>query len=148
VKRLDFNLKKIFLFPKDLISAAKRDRIQEQTKTALTNIQKNKQIRLNQLDIDYKSWDKAKTSFGYIGITFFTCLFGSIFVNDLVKVFIHYFAHLRAWYRRSISKKKDEKIDETRVIVEMNQAYDDELIEERLEKVYFKLVEARAKRKN
>ena len=33
------------------------------------------------------------------------------------------------------------------VIVEMNQAYDDELMEERLAKVYFNLVNANSKRK-
>ena len=89
-----------------MIAAARRARIQEQKQTALINIQRNKQIRLKQLNIHYKSWDQAKTSFGYIGITFLTCLFGSICANDLIKVFIHYFGHLRDWYRRRFSEKK------------------------------------------
>jgi len=132
-----------------MLTAASRARIQEQKQTALSIIQTNKQIRLKQLDIDYKSWDQAKTSFGYIGITFLTVLFGSIFANDLAKVFIHYFGHLRDWYTSRISIKIDEKkINETGdVIVEMSQAYDGDLLEERLERVYFSLVKTNAKNK-
>jgi hypothetical protein len=51
---------------------------------------------------------------------------------------------------RRISIKKDEKkINETGdVIVEMSQAYDDDLLEERLERVYFSLVKTNAKIRN
>ncbi len=131
-----------------MIAATGRTRIQEQKQTALANIQKNKEAALKQLDIEYANWDKAKTSFGYIGITFLTVLFGSIFGNDLIKVFIHYLSHLRGWYTRRISIKKDEKKTNENgdAIVEMSQAYDDELLEERLEKVYFNLVKTNAKR--
>ena len=51
---------------------------------------------------------------------------------------------------RRISIKIDEKkINETGdVIVEMNQAYDDDPLEERLERVYFSLVMINAKIRN
>ena len=114
---------------KDLIAAAGRARIEEQKQTALTNIQKNKEARLKELNIDYKSWDQAKTSFGYIGITFLVVLFGSIFLNDIIKLCIHYFNHLRDWWgKKSEYEKKNQenKKNETEMCeirIEMEQEY-------------------------
>jgi hypothetical protein len=113
----------------------------------LTNIQKNKDAVLKQLDIQYGNWDKAKTSFGYVGITFLTVLCGSVFANDLIKLFIHYYNHLRDWYRRWYQRKRhaekySEKLEgetEKEIILEMDQSYADDL-GDALEKVYFKLV--------
>jgi len=62
---------------------------------ALTNIQTNKTAKLKQLDKDYVNWDKAKTYFGYIGITFLSVLFGSIFANDLIKLCVYYYREFR-----------------------------------------------------
>ncbi len=112
----------------------------------MTNIEKNKDAALKQLDIEYANWDKAKTSFGYIGITFLTFLFGSIFVNDSIKLCIHYFNHLKNWWQRNQEMKEErqsqgeENKDET--VLELDQIYTDEF-EESLEKVYFKLVKAK-----
>jgi hypothetical protein len=49
-------------------------------------IQASKKAALNQLNIKYESADKAKQSFGFIGITFLSVLFGSIILNDLIKL--------------------------------------------------------------
>ncbi len=100
------------------------------------------------MNIEYASADKAKTSFGYIGITFLAVLFGSIFGNDLIKLCIHYLSHLRGWWQRKQEMKEDrksqdkEKKDE--IVLELDQMFNDEL-EDSLEKVYFKLVKANAK---
>ncbi len=125
-------------------------RIEEQKQTALTNIQTNKETTLKQLDIEYANWDKAKTSFGYIGITFLTVLFGTIFGNDLIKVFIHYLSHLRGWWRqrrRNINIQREqrerEEVDQEQVQIELDQEYADNL-EESLERVYLRLVQANA----
>ncbi len=100
------------------------------------------------MDIQYASADKAKTSFGYIGITFLAVLFGSIFGNDLIKLCIHYFNHLKNWWQRKQEMKEErqsqdeEKKEE--IVLELDQICTDEL-EDSLEKVYFKLVKANAK---
>ena len=138
---------------KDLIAAAGRARLEEQKKTALTNIQKNRDAALKQLDIQYASADKAKKSFGYIGIIFLTVLFGSIFLNDLIKLCIYYFNCLRDWWRHESSNKKksqenkkiESEVPELRI--EMQQDYLDHL-DASLEQVYFKLVKVNAKMSN
>jgi hypothetical protein len=70
-------------------------------------------------------------------------LFGSIFGNDLIKLFIHYFNYLRDWYRRWCQSQrpelKSEEENKKKIVLEMDHSYDDEL-EDALEKVYFKLV--------
>jgi hypothetical protein len=134
----------------DSIAAAGRARIEEQKQTALANIEKNRVAALKQLDIQFASADKAKQSFGYIGITFLGVLFGSIFGNDFIKLCIYYFRHLRDlwrrfWQRRKEAKENTEKLEATKneIVLELEQTYADDL-EESLEKVYFKLVKVNA----
>jgi hypothetical protein len=111
----------------------------------LTNIQKNREAALKQLDIQYVNWDKAKTSFGYIGITFLAVLFGSIFLNDLIKVCIHFYNHLRdRWRHESECKNKSQENKKDEFRIEMQQDYLDNL-DASLEQVYFKLVKVNAK---
>ena len=59
-----------------------RAKIEHKKQIELANIQTQKEARLKQLNIKYETADKAKISFGYIGIIFLTILFGSIFMND------------------------------------------------------------------
>jgi hypothetical protein len=98
------------------------------------------------LDIEYASADKAKQSFGYIGITFLAVLFGSIFGNDLIKLCIHYFNHLKNWWQRKQEIKEErqsqDKQNKDEIVLELGQMYTDEL-EDSLEKVYFKLLKAK-----
>jgi hypothetical protein len=114
----------------------------------LTNIQKNKEARLKELNIDYKSWDQAKTSFGYIGITFLGCLFGSIFLNDFIKVCIYYFSKLRYFWRdwrqnrNELEEVNAENKENDEVILELDQVYADSL-DESLEKFYIKLLKSK-----
>jgi hypothetical protein len=125
-----------------------RARIEEQKQTALANIKKNKDAALKQLDIQYATADKAKMSFGYIGIAFLTVLFGSVFGNDLVKIFAHYFNRLREWWRqrRNMNDQREIERDEAeqeQVQLELDQEYADNL-EESLARVYLRLVQASA----
>jgi hypothetical protein len=116
----------------------------------LDKIQKNKETALMQLDIQYASADKAKTSFGYIGITFLAFLFGSIFANDFIKLFLFYFDKLSRWWSKE--KKTNENKQSTigdkkkQVVFEIKQINSFDL-EESLEKFYIKLLKANAKNK-
>jgi hypothetical protein len=125
-----------------------RARIEEQKQEALTNIQKNKDAALKQLDIEYANWDKAKQSFGYIGIAFLTVLFASVFGNDLIKLFAHYFNRLRDWWRqrRNMNDQREmerDEVEQEQVQLDLEQEYADNL-EQRLEQVYLRLVQANA----
>jgi len=118
----------------------------------LANIRTRLEKRLKQLDVDYETWDKAKISFGYIGITFLVVLFCSIFGNDLRKLLIHYFNHLSEWWRekkeQEEEKRKQDEATCDEIKLEIDQSYAHEL-EESLERVYFELVKVTANnRKN
>ncbi len=89
----------------------------------------------------------TKKSFGYIGITFLSVLFGSIFANDFIKLCLYYFRHLRDWYRRWGQGRKEAKENEKskdEIVIELEQTYGVDL-EESIDKVYFKLVKANTK---
>ena len=109
-----------------------RAKIEQQKQIELTNIQTQKEARLKQLDIEYETADKAKTSFGYIGITFLTVLFGSIFLNDFLKVCIHYFNHLREWWRRNDNREVEDigNHNQEQVQIEIEHNYGEELEEQ------------------
>ena len=132
------------------MAAAGRARIEQQKQTALANIEKNKEAALTALNIQYAAADKAKTSFGYIGVTFLVVLFGSIFLNDFIKFCIYLFNDLREWWRvkkenKEIAKRTkntQKEKDEQAIFLQI----ENRDLEEKLERVYFKLVEVNAKK--
>ncbi len=116
----------------------------------MANIEKNKEIALSKLNIQYADADKVKTSFGYIGITFLVVLFGSIFLNDFIKLLIYYFRSMREWWgenKQQLNDVNDERQKEHQVQIEMDRVYGEEL-EEKLERVYIRLLELNANRRN
>ena len=98
------------------------------------------------LNIQYANRDKAKKSFGYIGISFLVSLFGSIFLNDFIKLCIYYLHNFREWWRKTKAQRVNETQKEHVTIKMDNITYGDDL-EEKLEKVFFKLVEVNSKRR-
>jgi hypothetical protein len=133
------------------LAAAGRAKIEQQKQKALTNIQKNKEAALTALTIQYANADKAKTSFGYIGITFLVVLFGSVFLNDFIKLCIYYFNGLREWWRGNVVREQmnnlnNEREEEDQIHIEMNDDYDEDL-EDKLERVYFRLLELNQNRR-
>ncbi len=131
------------------MAAAGRARIEQQKKTALENIEKNKEAALTALNIQYAIADKAKKSFGYIGITCLVVLFGSIFLNDFIKLCIYYFNGLREWWRmrRNIQEENENENQPEQVQIEIDPVYGDDL-EDKLQRVYIKLLEVNTNRRN
>ena len=125
------------------MATAGRALIKQQQQAALDKIQKNKEAALKQLDIQYASVDKAKQSFGYIGIISLSLLFGVIILNDLFKMckYIHNEINDN-WYEENIEFKNDEngKFNDD-IVLDMDQE-----LEEKLENIYFSLVKAHAKK--
>ena len=80
-----------------------------------------------------------------------TVLFGSIVLNDFIKVCIYYFNGLKEWWREKEEKEEEEedekqneaKSEET-ILDIIDRDYVDEL-DENLEKVYYQLVQANAR---
>ena len=118
----------------------------------MTNIEKNREAALKQLDIHYASADKAKKSFGFIGIAFLAALFGSIFLNDFIKLLIYYCSEFKAYWRRkegeNKSKLENNTSDTSDVRIEMDNLKANQELEEALEKVYIRLLRAKKKRAN
>ena len=85
------------------------------------------------------------------GVTFLACLFGSVFANDILKLFLHYFNRLRDWWRqrRNINqnnadqREQDDEEEENQVQLEIDRDYADDL-EQKLDAFYFKLVKTNA----
>ena len=125
-----------------------RARIEQQKQVELANIQAEKEENLKKLNIQYETADKAKTSFGYIGIAFLTILFGSIFGNDLIKLLIYYFYGFREWRseneEQEKEKRKQDEVTSNDVRLEIDQYYASKL-DEGWERVYFKLVKVNAR---
>ena len=111
----------------------------------MANIQKNKDAALNALTIQYANADKAKTSFGYIGIAFIVVLFGSIFMNDFIKFCIYCFNEMREWYKENKNLKQANNNTNQKDEVETDRVYGEEL-EEKLERVYIRLLKVNKKR--
>jgi hypothetical protein len=112
----------------------------------LANIQKNREAALKQLDTQYASADKAKTSFGYIGITFLSVLFGSIFGNDFIKLCIYYYREWRQRRRNIYNNNNNQRDREevgNQIRIEMDRINLDDL-EARLAMAYIKLKKANA----
>ena len=139
---------KLLYFLKDLRAHAGRVKLEQQKQTQLANIQKNKEAVMSKLTTQYATANKAKASFGYIGITFIAVLFGSIFLNDFIKLCIYYFNGWREWQREIKHQERENNENDQReeIEIEIDRAYGEEL-EEKLERVYNKLLEINSNRK-
>ena len=127
-----------------------RARIEQQKQIELANIETKKQENIKKINIVYETRVKAAKTIGYIGVAFLVVLFGSIFLNDLIKLCIYLFNGMREWWRE---KKRHEENQnqinsgkEEHVQLEMDHVYGDDL-EEKLEKVYFRLLEVNSNQK-
>jgi hypothetical protein len=117
----------------------------------LAKIEAKRQEALNQLNIKYASADKVKTSFSYIGITFWCVIWSCIILNDLVKLLIVCYDETKDLLKerqKRIENEKNEKahIKQTAIELEEDEFFHQDL-EEKLEKIHLKLIEACAARR-
>ncbi len=140
----------LFFIFQDALTVEGRARIEHQKQITLANIQKNKEAALTALNIQYANADKVKTSFGYIGITFLIVLFGSIFLNDFIKLCIYFWINWKEWWKGinndQIQVNTRVNNEAELVQLEMDHAYG-ELLEENLKRVYIRLLEINSNRK-
>ncbi len=113
----------------------------------IAKIEEKRKAALASLNIKYASADKVKTSFGYIGITFLSVLWGLIILNDFIKVinFIYEEIDELLKERREIKKINRENIEQ--ITMEREDKTFNLDLEEKLDQVHLRLVKACAARK-
>ncbi len=121
-----------------------RAKIEEkkQAEIVLINLKKNE--ALAKLDIQYKTADMAKKTFGFIGIFFLTLLVTVILLNDLAKLINSIYIFWNEKRRESQGDKRrrgDIDKDDKELQIEIDRMYSNEL-EIKLERVHLKLVRA------
>ena len=120
-----------------------RAKIEEkkQAEIVLINIKKNE--ALAKLDIQYKTADRAKKTFGFIGIFFLTLLVTVILLNDLAKLFnsIYIFWNEKRRESQGDKSRGDMDKDDKELQIEIDGMYSKDL-EMKLERVHLKLVRA------
>ena len=124
-----------------------RARIEKQKQIELANIQKKLNESLTILNQKYETLDKAKSAFGWIGIVCLSSLFGSILVNDLLKLLTRLYYKLRRYLRerraaRLEARREAEERENELIAVQVDEKYAQDL-DEGLERVYNALVRAR-----
>ena len=112
----------------------------------MAKIETKRKEALAQLNIKYETADKAKTSFGYIGIIFLSSIWFLIILNDLMKLF-----HLCYEETKSLIKEKQQENDKNieeqeQVKIQLEDEYSNDL-GEKLDKIHLQLVKACAKRR-
>ena len=116
----------------------------------MASIETKRQQALKELDIKYSTADKAKKSFGYIGIISLSILYGIILLNDLIKLFGAINDYLRNFFEEDdemneLANEDDELSKQDEAKIEMEQIYLEDL-NEKLERFHQKLIRAKAKR--
>lgn len=123
-----------------------RAKIEKQRLSESKAVDVKRKEALKKLEKKYASADKARTSFGYIGISFLSLLFGVIFLNDLSKFCVYLYQLYREWKQKRAATeqrvKKERQISRGDSIeIELDQDYFDDL-EKSLERVHIQLIKA------
>ena len=145
----------LFLLNKDQLAQQGRAKIEQAKQEQLATIETKRQTALAQLTVQYAAADKAKSTFGYIGIISLSVLFGSIFMNDYLKLLAYIFEQSVEYFeeRAKEEEKKrqlDAKIKEEQneeIVININEKYSEDL-GEKLDSFYMALIKAKAKRLN
>ena len=103
-------------------------------------IESNRVEQLGQLNVKYAKMDAAKSSLGYIACISLSLLFGSILLNDLVKLYIYMVKRITI---RDIERMEDNTTDiasmDDKVRIEIDTIYEKNL-ENRLSRIHLMLL--------
>ena len=113
----------------------------------IAKIEENRKAAIASLNIKYASADKVKTSFGFIGITFLSSLWGLIILNDLAKLLNECYKETKDLLKERRERKEKERKDQ--VFIELSEENEicSQDLEEKLDKFHLQLVKACATRK-
>jgi len=136
---------------KEQLAILGRAKLETSRLEQLANIEANRKEALAKLDIKYATADKAKTTFGYIGIISLSLLWSLIILNDLAKVFQLCYKIVGDELNERLVKKEKERKEERakeieQIILEMDEASTQDL-EKRLSQIHLQLIKACARRR-
>ena len=121
----------------------------QQRLTALANIQTKLNESLTLLNVQYKTLDKAKSAFGWIGILFVSGLLGSILVNDFLKLSTHLYYKLRIYLRQRRAARlqarreaEERETENEQLAIRVDEKYVQDL-DEGLERFHHALIRAK-----
>jgi hypothetical protein len=93
----------------------------------------------------------VKTSFGYIGITFLSVLWGYIILNDLAKLLNECYEEtkdlIREKRKKRINEQKENEIEQVKLELEQGEEKCAQDLDEKLEKIHLQLIKACAARR-
>jgi hypothetical protein len=123
-----------------------RARIEKSRLEQIAKIETNRKRALASLKIDYTTADKVRTSFGYIGITFLSVLWGYIILNDLAKLLIECIEETNDLIREKRNKRvnieKENEIKQVKLDLEQEEEKLAQDLDEKLEKIHLQLLKA------
>ena len=135
-----------------MISAVGRANIENSKNIQITNIEKNKIEQLKSLDIKFANVDAAKKSLGYIAVISLSILFGSIFLNDFIKLanfVLNYYVRQTNLAENTIEERgEDSKLESSSyntINIQIDTTYSN-ILERRLELAHVSLLKAMQKR--
>ena len=126
-----------------MISAMGRANIENSKNIQIANIETNKIEQLKSLDIKFANVDAAKKSFGYIAVISLSILFGSIFLNDFIKlanfVLNYYVRQTNPSENTTEERDEDSELESsTYNVIQIDTTYSN-ILERRLELVHISL---------
>ena len=122
------------------IVAVGRSKIENKRQGDLANITTHKQAKLEALSVKYQKVEKARASLGYVSMIFLSLLFGTIFINDFVKLARCLLIENNKLAFKSVEADKRED-NVTNVYVKIDEIDSDQL-EARLKRVHVNLLRA------
>jgi hypothetical protein len=113
----------------------------------IAKIEEKRKAALASLNIKYASADKVKNSFGFIGITFLSSLWGLIILNDLIKLLNLAYEEIDDFLKEKRASKEINRAKTERITMEREDKTLNLDLEEKLDQVHLKLVKACVARK-
>ena len=114
----------------------------------LADIEANRKAALARLNIQYAIADKAKTSFGYIGIISLCLIWSAFILNDMPSFIRLCFEIakdlLKERREQNIIEKKEREIKQ--VTIQMEEELYSQELKEKLDRIHLQLIKACARR--
>jgi hypothetical protein len=130
---------------KEQIAIKMRAKIEKKKQAEIVVINMKKNETLSKLNVQYQTADKAKKTFGFIGIISLTLLISVILLNDLAKlcnfIYIIWNENRRQSQREKIRREREENGDDNELQIQVDRMYSKDL-EMKLEQVHLKLIKA------
>ena len=123
-----------------------RSKIDQSRQTQLVNIELNRQTQLELLNAKFVQADTAKSSMGFISVISLSLLFGSILVNDMIKLINYAYKNIleKLTVEHDVEESRIQNTNRkvhSHIHVEIEKLYAEKL-DARLDRVHLDLLKA------